>query len=113
MQEDSPAAGDVSVPSPGSRTSDYDYALPHERIAQHPVEPRDESRMLVVDRATGTLAHRRFRDLAEIIPPGDAIVVNTTRVFRARLIGHRESGGAAEVFLLRPLGGADCDAYTV
>ena len=110
MQEDSPAAGDVSVPSPGSRTSDYDYALPQERIAQHPVEPRDESRMLVVDRASGALAHRRFRDLAEIIPPGDAIVVNTTRVFRARLIGRRESGGAAEVFLLRPLGGADFEA---
>ena len=110
MQEDSPAAGDVSVPLPGSRTSDYDYALPQERIAQHPVEPRDESRMLVVDRATGELAHRRFRDLADIIPPGDAIVVNTTRVFRARLLGHRESGGAAEVFLLRPLGGADFEA---
>jgi S-adenosylmethionine:tRNA ribosyltransferase-isomerase len=100
----------MSVPSPGSRTSDYDYLLPPERIAQHPVEPRDSSRLLVVDRAAGTLGHRVFRDLAELIPPGDAIVVNTTRVFRARLLGRRESGGAAEVFLLRPLGGDHFEA---
>jgi len=95
---------------PGSRTSHYDYALPQERIAQHPVEPRDASRLLVVDRATGTLSHRVFRDLADLIPPGDALVVNTTRVFRARLLGRRESGGAAEVFLLRPLGGDHFEA---
>jgi len=104
MESQQPNAGDVSVPEPGSRTSDYDYELPQERIAQQAAEPRDSSRMLVVDRAAGTLAHRTFRDLAELIPPGDALVVNTTRVFRARLLGHRESGGAAEVFLLRPLG---------
>ena len=100
----------MSVPMPGSRTSDYDYLLPAERIAQHPVEPRDSSRLLVVDRAAGTLAHRVFRDIAELIPAGDAIVVNTTRVFRARLLGRRESGGAAEVFLLRPLGGDHFEA---
>ena len=87
----------------GSRTSDYDYPLPDERIAQRPLEPRDASRLLVVDRAAQTLAHRTFRDLAELIPAGDAIVVNTTRVFRARLLGHRESGGPAEVLLLRPV----------
>lgn len=104
MESHQPIAGDVSVPEPGSRTSDYDYELPQERIATHPVEPRDASRLLVVDRAAGTLAHRTFRDLAELIAPGDALVVNTTRVFRARLLGHRESGGQAEVFLLRPLG---------
>ncbi len=88
---------------PGSRTSDYDYALPEERIAQRPVEPRDASRLLVVDRATGALSHRVFRDLAELIPAGDAIVVNTTRVFRARLLGQRESGSPAEILLLRAL----------
>ncbi|HYW30695.1 MAG TPA: tRNA preQ1(34) S-adenosylmethionine ribosyltransferase-isomerase QueA [Gemmatimonas sp.] len=93
----------MSVPTPGSRTSHYDYALPDTLIAQHPVEPRDASRMLVVDRAAGTLAHRTFRDIADLIPAGDALVVNTTRVFRARLIGHRDTGGQAEVFLLRPL----------
>jgi S-adenosylmethionine:tRNA ribosyltransferase-isomerase len=95
---------------PGSRTSDYDYDLPDERIAQRPVEPRDASRLLVVDRASGTLAHRTFRDLAELIPAGDAIVVNTTKVFRARLLGHRESGGPAEILLLRPLDGDHYEA---
>lgn len=94
---------DATALSPGGRTSDYDYPLPDERIAQRPVEPRDGSRLLVVDRATGTFAHRTFRDLAELIPPGDALVVNTTRVFRARLLGHRESGGPAEILLLRPI----------
>ncbi len=99
-----PAASvDMSVRVAGSRTSDYDYALPPERIAQRAVEPRDASRLLVVDRATGSLSHRTFRDIAELIPPGDAIVVNTTRVFRARLLGHRDSGGPAEILLLRPV----------
>lgn len=91
----------------GGRTSDYDYELPEERIAQHPVEPRDSSRMLVVDRETGALAHRTFRDLAELIPRGDALVVNTTRVFKARLLGQRESGGPAEILLLRALEESD------
>lgn len=110
MSSISPASGDLSVPSIGTRTSDYDYALPAEHIAQRPVEPRDASRMLVVDRAAGTLAHRTFRDIAELIPAGDTIVLNTTRVFRARLLGRRESGGAAEIFLLRPLGGEHFEA---
>jgi len=87
----------------GHRTSDYDFVLPEERIAQRPVEPRDASRLLVLDRATGSLTHRSFRDIAELIPPGDAIVVNTTKVFRARLLGTRESGGPAEILLLRPI----------
>jgi S-adenosylmethionine:tRNA ribosyltransferase-isomerase len=89
--------------APGTRTSDYDYELPPERIAQQPVEPRDASRLLVVDRESGTLAHRTFRDLAELIPPGDALVVNTTRVFKARLLGTRDGGGPAELLLLRAL----------
>ena len=87
----------------GRTTSDYDYSLPDERIAQRPVEPRDSSRLLVVDRATGTLTHRTFRDLVDLIPAGDALVVNTTRVFRARLLGTRESGGPAEILLLRAI----------
>ena len=103
MIAEQPASGDVSVLTAGSRTSDYDYELPEARIAQRAVEPRDASRMLVVDRAAGTLAHRTFRDLVELIPAGDAIVVNTTRVFRARLLGHRDSGGPAEILLLRSL----------
>ncbi len=103
MTTQQPAAEDMSVHQVGSRTSDYDYVLPEERIAQHAMEPRDASRLMVVDRSTGTISHRTFRDLAELIPSGDAIAVNTTRVFRARLLGHRDSGGPAEILLLRPI----------
>ena len=86
------------------KTSDFDYVLPPERIAQSPSDKRDQSRLLVVDRSSGTFAHMRFADLAGLIPPGDAIALNTTRVVRARLLGTRESGAPAEVFLLRPTG---------
>ncbi len=88
--------------APGSRTADYDYALPEALIAQAPCEPRDASRLLVVDRAAQSLAHRRFPDLLDHFAPGDTLVVNTTQVFRARLLGTRDSGRPAEVFLLRP-----------
>ena len=97
-------------PRKGSRTSDYDYALPEGRIAQRPAEPRDTSRMLVVDRRDGSIAHRTFRDIAGLIPAGDAIVVNTTKVFRARLLGQRENGGPAEILLLRPVDGDHFEA---
>ena len=90
---------------PGSRTSDYDYDLPERLIAQQPVEPRDASRLLVVDRASGTLSHRHFRDLTDYVAAGDTLVVNTTQVFRARLLATRDSGAPAEVFLLRPFEG--------
>lgn len=86
------------------KTSAFNYVLPPERIAQSPSDRRDQSRLLVVDRSSGTFQHRHFADLADLIPPGDAIVLNTTRVFRARLLGHRDSGAPAEVFLLRPTG---------
>jgi S-adenosylmethionine:tRNA ribosyltransferase-isomerase len=94
------------VPEPrGARTADYDFELPPGLIAQHPAGRRDESRLLVVHRATRELEHRRFRDLVEYFTPGDALVVNATRVLRARLLGTRDkSGGKAEIFLLRPLG---------
>jgi S-adenosylmethionine:tRNA ribosyltransferase-isomerase len=88
----------------GDRTSDYDFALPPHLIAQHPVTPRDSSRLMVVDRAAGTIAHRVFSDLPSLIPSGDVLAINTSRVVRARLLGHRDSGAPAEVFLLRPLG---------
>lgn len=90
---------------PGSRTSDYDFHLPPERIAQSPAPRRDESRLMVVHRNSGAIEHRRFSDLATLIPTGDLLVVNRTRVFRARLLGHRPSGAPAEVLLLRPLDG--------
>lgn len=89
----------------GARTSDYDFALPPELIAQRPLERRDESRLLVVHRATGRLEHRQFRDLVEYAQPGDALALNVTRVLRARLLGTRDSGAPAEVFLLRPRSG--------
>lgn len=90
--------------TPGSRTSDYDFPLPHDRIAQAPAERRDESRLMVVHRDSGRIEHRRFRDLVEYVRPEDALVVNVTRVIRARLLGTRDSGAPAEVFLLKPLG---------
>jgi len=94
----------VSLPPHlGQRTADYDFELPAHLIAQYPVTPRDSSRLMVIDRATGTLEHRRFADLATMIPAGDAIALNVSRVVRARLLGTRDSGASAEIFLLRQL----------
>jgi S-adenosylmethionine:tRNA ribosyltransferase-isomerase len=91
----------------GARTSDYDFDLPHELIAQAPAERRDASRLLVLDRATGTLAHRVFSDLVDYVPPGDALVLNETRVFPARLVGRKPTGAQAEILLLTPHGGEE------
>ena len=88
----------------GSRTSDYDFDLPADRIAQSPAAKRDESKLMVVRRDSGSIEHKRFRDLSGMIPSGDAIVLNTTRVYRARLLGTRDSGAPAELLLLKPLG---------
>ena len=95
------ALHDASV---GSHTADYEFDLPRDRIAQSPSERRDQSRLMVVDRATGSIEHRRFSDIVTLIEPGDVLALNTTRVLRARLLGTRESGGKAEIFLLKPLG---------
>lgn len=84
------------------RTSDFDYDLPAERIAQQPVEPRDSARLLV-DRGAAGVDHRRVRELDEILQDGDLLVVNDTRVIPARLPLHRESGGRVEVLLLEPI----------
>lgn len=84
--------------------ADFDYELPPEAIAQEPLPERDASRLLVLDRQTGRLRHQRFRDLPELLEPGDLLVVNRSRVFPARLLGHRVGGGEAEILLLRPLG---------
>ena len=88
----------------GTRTSHYDFDLPVDLIAQQPAERRSDSRMMVVNRSTGEITHRHFSDLAELIPAGDALVLNTTRVFRARLLGVRDNGSNAEILLLRQLG---------
>ncbi len=89
--------------APGSRTSDYDYPLPESLIAQAPCEPRDASRLLVLDRATRAVTHRRFPDITEYLQPGDTLVLNATEVFRARLLATRQSGMPAEIFLQRPV----------
>jgi S-adenosylmethionine:tRNA ribosyltransferase-isomerase len=88
----------------GDRTSDYDFELPESRIAQRPLERRDASRLMVVDRANGSISHRTFSDILELIDPKDVLVVNRTRVLRARLLGKRLSGAPAEILLLKPLG---------
>ena len=84
------------------RTADFDYHLPPDRIAQHPLPRRDSSRLLVVHRETGTLEDRMFADFPALIPPGDLLVLNTSRVRHARLLGTRPSGAPAEVLLLHP-----------
>src|SRR4051812_14073701 len=88
----------------GERTSHYDFELPRELIAQHPLAERDASRLMVVDRASGEISHRIFRDIVDLIAPNDVLVVNRTRVMRARLLGTRASGAPAEILLLKPLG---------
>ena len=82
----------------------FDFALPPERIAQEPLPERDAARMLVLDRARGTLAHEQVRGLARRLRPGDLLVVNATRVLPAKLRGRKASGGAAEALLLGPVG---------
>ena len=88
------------------RLSDFDYALPEELIAQTPVEPRNSSRLMVLDPRCKTIRHEHFYDLGKFLEPGDTLIFNDTRVMPARLIGHREkTGGRVEVFLLRRLDG--------
>jgi S-adenosylmethionine:tRNA ribosyltransferase-isomerase len=87
------------------RTEEFDYPLPETQIAQSPVEPRDASRLLRLDRKTGAVSHHRFRDLPDLLAPGDLLVRNDTRVLPARLIGVKPTGGRAEALLLRDLGG--------
>ena len=86
------------------RLSDFDYDYPRARIAAYPAEPRDAARLMVVDRAAGTVAHRTVQDLPEYFSDGDVLVANDTYVFPARLRGTKEKTGAkVEVFLLREL----------
>lgn len=80
--------------------TDFDYELPQELIAQHPMEPRDHSRLLVVDKESGALEHRHFYDLPDYLRPGDVLVFNDTRVIPARLHGVKDTGAHVEVFLL-------------
>ena len=86
------------------KTHDFWYDLPEELIAQTPLERRDASRLMVLDRKTGEVQHRHFYELGEFLRPGDCLVMNDSRVLPARLLGTRPTGGAVEVLLLRDLG---------
>lgn len=86
------------------KTHDFWYHLPEELIAQTPLERRDSSRLLVMDRNSGEVQHRHFYDILDYLVPGDCLVMNDSRVLPARLLGHRPTGGAVEVLLLRDLG---------
>lgn len=87
------------------RTEAFDYPLPESQIAQTPIEPRDASRLLMLNRETGALSHHVFRELPCLLEPGDLLVLNDTRVLPARLVGVKPTGGRAEALLLRDLGG--------
>ncbi len=86
------------------KTHDFWYDLPEELIAQTPLQQRDASRLMVLDRQTGEVTHRHFYDIVDYLQPGDCLVMNNSRVLPARLLGHRPTGGAVEVLLLRDLG---------
>lgn len=86
------------------KTHDFFYHLPEELIAQTPLEQRDSSRLLKLDRTTGRVEHHYFYEIIDYLQPGDCLVMNDSRVLPARLLGHRPTGGAVEVLLLRDLG---------
>lgn len=86
------------------KTHDFYYDLPEELIAQTPLEQRDTSRLMVLDRISGEVRHKHFYDIIEYLKPGDCLVMNDSRVLPARLLGRRPTGGAVEVLLLRDLG---------
>ncbi len=86
------------------KTSDFYYDLPQELIAQTPLERRDASRLLTLDRKTGEIGHRCFYELPQLLHPGDCMVMNDSRVLPARLLGRRNTGGAVEVLLLTDRG---------
>ena len=86
------------------KTKDFWYDLPEELIAQTPLEQRDSSRLLVLGKESGEVSHKHFYDIIDYLQPGDCLVMNNSRVLPARLLGHRPTGGAVEVLLLRDLG---------
>lgn len=86
------------------KTHDFWYDLPEDLIAQTPLQQRDSSRLLVLDKLTGKIKHRHFYDITEYLKPGDCLVMNDSRVLPARLLGQRPTGGAVELLLLRDLG---------
>ena len=85
------------------RTSDFDYDLPPELIAQSPVEPRDHSRILLLHRDSGSVEHRHFFELPHLLQTGDLVVVNDSRVIPARIYARKETGGTVELLLIKRL----------
>ena len=84
------------------RLKEFDYELPKNLIAQKPASPRDQSRLLIMDKRTGEIQHQHFYDIINYLQAGDVLVLNNTKVMPARLIGKRaETGGKVEIFLLR------------
>ena len=85
-------------------TADFDYDLPPEFIGQRPAEPRDASRLMVLDRSSGAISHAHFRDVGRFLRPGDLLILNNTRVIPARLFGRKDrTGGKVELLLLKRL----------
>lgn len=97
----------TGLTAPPIRLGDYAYALPEDRVAQEPAPRRDASRLLVLDRVRGEVAHRAFLDLPDLLDPGDLLVVNDTRVGPARLLGRKPGGGRAEILLLERIEGGE------
>lgn len=94
------------------RPHDFYYSLPDDRIAQVPASPRDSAKLMVVDRAANTISHEIFSHLPHCLPKNSVLVLNDSKVFPARLLGHKESGGVAEVLLLRPTGTDEWEAMS-
>ena len=86
------------------KSNDFNYILPENYIAQTPASPRDTAKLMVVNREQGTITHKIFKDLSSLLGSRDVLVLNDSKVFPARLIGKKTSGGHAEVLLLRPVG---------
>ena len=92
-------------------TSSYDFTLPSELIATHPATPRDHAKLLVYDRKTDTITHSYFYDFQKFIPKDCALIFNDTKVIKARLYGHKPSGGKIELLINRPLNAEDINVY--
>jgi S-adenosylmethionine:tRNA ribosyltransferase-isomerase len=94
----------------GLTLDDFDYVLPEGTIAQKPAEPRDSSKLLVVDRQSSLISHRIFKDLPDLLHPGDVLILNQTKVFPARLLGKKKTGGKVELLLLSQQGSSEYQA---
>ena len=92
-------------------TSSYDFKLPSELIATHPIEPRDHAKLLVYDRSSDTITHTRFDELENFIPKDCALIFNNTKVIKARLFGHKESGAKIELLINKPRNANEIDVF--